>query len=44
MGFWWFMLGSDLLIPLIMIGFGKLFLTNPPKEINPVFGYQLPCP
>lgn len=40
MGFWWFMLGSDLLIPLIMIGFGKLFLSNPPKEINPVFGYR----
>lgn len=40
MGFWSFMLVMDLLTPLIMIGFGKYFLKNPPKEINKVFGYR----
>ena len=38
--FWIFMLLMDLLIPLTMIGFGRLFLTNPPKEINAAFGYR----
>lgn len=40
MGFWIFMLLMDLLIPLTMIGFGRLFLTKPPKNINAVFGYR----
>ena len=40
MGFWIFMLLMDLLIPLTMIGFGKLFLTKAPKNINAVFGYR----
>lgn len=40
MGFWIFMLIMDLLIPFTMIGFGKSFLKNPPKEINSVFGYR----
>lgn len=40
MGFWIFMLICDLLIPLTMIGFGKLFIKNPPKEINKFFGYR----
>lgn len=40
MGFWIFMLIMDLLIPFTMIGFGKSFLKNPPKEINAVFGYR----
>ena len=34
------MLLMDLLIPLTMIGFGKLFLTKTPKNINAVFGYR----
>ena len=34
------MLVMDLLIPLTMIGFGKLFMKNPPKEINALFGYR----
>ena len=38
--FWIFMLLMDLLIPLTMIGFGKLFLTKSPKNINAVFGYR----
>lgn len=40
MGFWIFMLFMDLLIPLTMIGFGRYFLKNAPKEINAVFGYR----
>ena len=34
------MLLMDLLIPLTMIGFGRLFLTKHPKSINAVFGYR----
>ena len=40
MGFWIFMLVIDLLIPLTMIGFGRLFLTKIPKDINALFGYR----
>ncbi len=40
MGFWIFMLVSDLLIPLTIIGFGKYFIKNAPKEINGIFGYR----
>jgi len=40
MGFWIFMLVMDLLIPLSMIGFGKLFAKKAPKEINMFFGYR----
>ena len=32
----------DLLIPGVMIGFGKSFMKNPPREINPGFGYRTP--
>lgn len=40
MGFWIFMLIIDMMLPLMMIAFGKLFLKYPPKEINAVFGYR----
>ena len=40
MFFWIFMLLMDLLIPLTMIGFGRLFLTKAPKNVNAVFGYR----
>lgn len=40
MGFWIFMLIMDLLIPFIMIGFGRYFLKSAPKEINVLFGYR----
>lgn len=40
MGFWIFMLVIDLLIPLTMIGFGRMFLTKIPKDINALFGYR----
>lgn len=38
--FWLFMLAIDLLIPGVMIGFGKEFQKNPPTEINPGYGYR----
>lgn len=40
MGFWIFMVIMDLMIPFIMIVFGKVFLKNPPKEINLIYGYR----
>lgn len=40
MGFWIFMAVTDLLIPCIMIIFGKIFLKNPPREINGIYGYR----
>lgn len=39
-GFWIFMLITDLLIPCAMIGFGKLFLNKAPQDINYTFGYR----
>lgn len=40
MAFWIFMMVMDLLIPFTMIGFGKYFINNAPKEINDFFGYR----
>ena len=38
--FWLFVLAFDLLIPGVMVGFGKAFMKNPPREINPGYGYR----
>lgn len=40
MGFFIFMLIFSLLIPAIMILFGRAFIKAAPKDINPVFGYR----
>lgn len=40
MGFWFFMMIMDLLIPFTMIGFGKYFMKSAPGNINIVFGYR----
>ena len=40
MGFWFFMLFMNLLIPFTMIGFGKYFMKSAPGNINIVFGYR----
>jgi hypothetical protein len=40
MGFWFFMLIMDLLIPLLMLGFGAYSSKRAPKEINYLFGYR----
>ena len=36
----WFNLVCDLLVPLIMIGFGWRFMKKPPKDINGAYGYR----
>lgn len=40
MGFWIFMLIMELLMPFTMIGFGRYFSKEAPKEINSTFGYR----
>ena len=40
MGMWFFMLGCNLLFPVIMLIAGKLFVKNSPKNINWVVGYR----
>lgn len=40
MGYWLFMLGVCLVIPLTMMIFGRHFMHNPPKEINGSYGYR----
>ncbi len=40
MGFWIFMLIMDLLIPISMLIFGRLFMKKAPTDINYVFGYR----
>ena len=40
MGIWFMMLGFNLLIPAIMLGAGKLFSKDAPKDINWIIGYR----
>ena len=40
MGFFIFVLVMDLMIPFIMIGFGRYFMRHSPKTINYLFGYR----
>jgi len=40
MAIWYFMLILVLLMPLFMTGFGWMFMTNAPKDINTSFGYR----
>ena len=40
MGFWVFMLFMVLLIPLIMVLFGRYFIKRAPENINYLFGYR----
>ena len=40
MAIWLLNLLFDLLLPLIMIGFGKSFMKEPPGEINSAYGYR----
>lgn len=40
MGFWIFMLIMNLLIPVTMLGFGRLFMYKAPGAINAVYGYR----
>ena len=38
--FWIFVLAFELLLPAVMIFFGREFMKNPPAEINPGYGYR----
>lgn len=40
MWFWIFMFICDLIIPLLMILFGRIMLKHPPKNINGIYGYR----
>lgn len=40
MGFWIYMFGMEMLIPLIMIIFGYLFAHKAPGKINWLYGYR----
>lgn len=40
MWFWWFMLGCDILVPVVMITSGYTMRKYPPKKINGAFGYR----
>lgn len=40
MWFWWFMLICDLLIPALMILFGRMMWKHPPQNINWIMGYR----
>lgn len=40
MGFWIFMTICNLMIPVLMIVIGKVFIKNPPKKINGIYGYR----
>lgn len=40
MGFWIFLLICNMLIPVIMMVFGKVFENNAPKKINHFYGYR----
>ncbi len=40
MWFWWVLLIFDLLIPVMMIGFGRIMYKHTPKDINYIFGYR----
>ncbi len=40
MGFWFFMLAMVLLIPVVMMLFGKYFMKKAPENINYLFGYR----
>ena len=40
MGIWILMLCIDLIVPAVMVGFGRWSLKGGPKDINWVFGYR----
>ena len=40
MGFWLFVTMMDLLVPAIMLYFGRRFQKKPPEKINQIYGYR----
>ena len=37
---WWIVFMFDLLIPVMMLGFGRIMYRSAPKDINYIFGYR----
>ena len=40
MGFWLFCTGGCLLVPAVMLYFGRRFLKKPPRRVNGLYGYR----
>lgn len=40
MGFWIFMMLMNVMMPGLMIIFGRIFMKHPPKNINGFYGYR----
>lgn len=40
MWFWWFMLISDLIVPILMIFSGRMMWKHTPESINGIIGYR----
>ncbi len=40
MWFWIFMFANTMLMPVLMLGFGRQFQKKPPVEINSLYGYR----
>ena len=40
MATWWVTFICDLLIPIMMLGFGKMMMVSAPNNINYIFGYR----
>ena len=40
MGFWLFCLATVLLVPGVMLYFGRVFQIRPPRDINALYGYR----
>ena len=40
MGMWFFMMACNLILPVLMIILRRVFIKNPPKKINNVYGYR----
>ncbi len=42
MWFWWFAVACDLIIPLLMVIFGRIMWKHCPSKINSWYGYRTP--
>ena len=40
MWFWWFLFVCDLIVPIVMIGAGRMMWKHCPDKINRVYGYR----
>ena len=40
MWFWWFLFVCNLIVPIIMIGAGRMMWKHCPDKINMVYGYR----